>query len=288
MSSISATCSIAARDVQPPDCSWARHRIGITAEACRPSGYLAISRFAQARFSGVKAKLAGCSSGGARRRTDIRGGLAYGRAALRSSPVGLRVVRPDQISDRDLDARRVQDYVAVPPDVDGPLTLAVPLVMRDRTLLRQYDEIVVNARHREVFDELVAEIVSFRRWRNNVKHDEGRSENCRFGVLFRAPPISNRSIRNSCSAVVNHHTGAVRQDSARHPSCFHRRIEGLGRLKFHQTVAVALWRHRYDLAIDQLIAVFSRLPLGPREELIHVHPDVRNDGHAHRSTSPNT
>src|SRR5712675_846371 len=138
MSSMAATCSIAARGVQPPDCSWARHRIGITAEACRLSGYLAISRFAQARFSGVKAKLAGCTSGGARRRTDITRGLACNMGALRSSPISLQVVRPDQIGDRDLDPRRVQGYIAVPPDVDRPLTLVVPLVMRDRTLLGQY------------------------------------------------------------------------------------------------------------------------------------------------------
>src|SRR5712671_5295805 len=112
MPSRSATYSIALRDVQPPACSWARHRIGITAEACRPCGYFAISRFAQSRFSGVKAKLAGCWSGGARRRTDISGGLAYNFAmrgneafrrhdvaALRSSLAGLRLLikrRPDQ------------------------------------------------------------------------------------------------------------------------------------------------------------------------------------------------
>src|SRR6476659_1709259 len=42
---------------------------GSTAEACRPSGYFLSWSFAQARFSGVKAKSSGCS--GARRRTLI-------------------------------------------------------------------------------------------------------------------------------------------------------------------------------------------------------------------------
>src|SRR3954454_13191922 len=43
----------------------------MTADACRPGGYFAISAFAQARFSSVNVKFAGCSSFGARRRTDI-------------------------------------------------------------------------------------------------------------------------------------------------------------------------------------------------------------------------
>src|SRR5450756_697179 len=71
MPSRSATARIAASDTQPSCCSGTRHRIGITAEAWRPSGYLAICSLAQARFSAVKVKFAGCSSFGARRRTDI-------------------------------------------------------------------------------------------------------------------------------------------------------------------------------------------------------------------------
>src|SRR5580692_9559030 len=71
MSSKSATARMAASETQPSCCSWTRHRIAIAAEAWRPSGYFAICSFAQARFSGVNVKLAGCSSLGARRRTDI-------------------------------------------------------------------------------------------------------------------------------------------------------------------------------------------------------------------------
>src|SRR5258707_5782350 len=55
----------------PPLSPSPRHMIAIPAEACRPGGYFSICFFAQARFSSVKAKLAGCSSFGARRRTDI-------------------------------------------------------------------------------------------------------------------------------------------------------------------------------------------------------------------------
>src|ERR1043166_8602428 len=44
----------------------------MTADACRPGGNFAICAFAHARFSSVNAKLAGCNSFGARRRTDIR------------------------------------------------------------------------------------------------------------------------------------------------------------------------------------------------------------------------
>src|SRR3954468_12255714 len=72
MSSRSAMARIAASETQPPLCSCARHMIAITAGACRPGGYFSICFLAQARFSSVKTKLAGCSSFGARRRTDIR------------------------------------------------------------------------------------------------------------------------------------------------------------------------------------------------------------------------
>src|SRR5579871_795209 len=71
MSRRSATARIAASLTQPSCCSCTRHRIAIAAEACRPGGYLAISFLAKARFSSVNAKLAGCISFGARRRTDI-------------------------------------------------------------------------------------------------------------------------------------------------------------------------------------------------------------------------
>src|ERR1700759_5117424 len=71
MSRRSATARIAASLIQPSCCSCARHRIAIAAEAWRPGGYLAISFLAKARLSSVNAKLAGCISFGARRRTDI-------------------------------------------------------------------------------------------------------------------------------------------------------------------------------------------------------------------------
>src|SRR5215468_4388564 len=118
MPSRSATYSIALRGSQPPDCSWVRHRIGITAEACRPSGYLAICCFAQARFSAVKAKLVGCCSGGARRRTDITGGLAQNNASAAwahwsYSPVHL----PEHDVERAEDGRNVGQQVAAANEV---------------------------------------------------------------------------------------------------------------------------------------------------------------------------
>src|SRR5689334_870622 len=70
--SIDATLSIMGCVTQP-SCSWPRHKSEITAEAWRPAGYLAISFFAHSAFSALKAKLAGCISGGARRRS--MGGL---------------------------------------------------------------------------------------------------------------------------------------------------------------------------------------------------------------------
>src|SRR5204862_3381222 len=57
-----ATARIATSDTQPSCCSCTRQRIAITAEACRPGGYFAICCFAQARFSSVNEKLAGCTS----------------------------------------------------------------------------------------------------------------------------------------------------------------------------------------------------------------------------------
>src|SRR5579872_5440354 len=91
----SATARIAASDTQPSCCSWTRHRIAIAAEACRPSGYLAISFFAHARFSGVNSKLAGWSSFGARRRTDIVFSLSL-HAAARLGVEGIYACLPER------------------------------------------------------------------------------------------------------------------------------------------------------------------------------------------------
>ena len=59
MSSLRATASIAARGTQPSCCSCAFHSSGITAEAWRPGGYLAICWSAQFSFAASKAKEAG-------------------------------------------------------------------------------------------------------------------------------------------------------------------------------------------------------------------------------------
>src|SRR6516225_7206058 len=110
MSSMSATQRIAASETQPSFCSCARHRIAIAADACRPCGYLVISRLAQARFSSVKAKLSGCCSSGARRRTDI-----CSRLSLHATR-GIGVERIDPVLPER--ALRAEDVVA---DVGGDL-----------------------------------------------------------------------------------------------------------------------------------------------------------------------
>src|ERR1051326_162767 len=69
--SILATASIIGWVTQP-SCSCPLHKSGITALAWRPGGYLAICALAQPSFSAEKAKAAGCISGGARRRSDIK------------------------------------------------------------------------------------------------------------------------------------------------------------------------------------------------------------------------
>src|SRR6478752_10183495 len=71
MSSMSAMTRIAASETQPSCCSCARQRMAMTAEAWRPAGYFAICCLAKARFSSVNAKLAGWTSFGANRRTDM-------------------------------------------------------------------------------------------------------------------------------------------------------------------------------------------------------------------------
>src|SRR6266700_5774179 len=98
MSSRSETARIAPSETQPSCCYFPRHRIAITADAWQPRGYLAISFFTNARFSSENAKLAGCNSFGARRRTDIvqsliaRGAAAFALSALiRSSQNALAV-----------------------------------------------------------------------------------------------------------------------------------------------------------------------------------------------------
>src|SRR3954470_2006597 len=71
MPSLSATASIAFCGSQPPACSCARHNNGITAEACRPGGYLWISRTAQVSVSAVQANSGGWTSTGGRGRLDV-------------------------------------------------------------------------------------------------------------------------------------------------------------------------------------------------------------------------
>jgi len=69
MPSMSATYSIALRDVQPPACSWARHRIGITAEAWRPSGIFGDLLLRPGEILRREGEARGLSAAGARRRT---------------------------------------------------------------------------------------------------------------------------------------------------------------------------------------------------------------------------
>src|SRR6185312_9892457 len=70
MASILATASIIGWVTQP-SCSWPRQSSEITALAWRPGGYFAIVALAQSAFAALKAKLAGWTSGGARRRSDM-------------------------------------------------------------------------------------------------------------------------------------------------------------------------------------------------------------------------
>src|SRR6186713_3045716 len=111
MPSMSATCSMAFCGTHPPACSCARHNSGMTAEACLPSGYLAICPFAHFTFAAVKAKLSGWISAGARRRTDIidslDGAAALGLAAsqLDRAPNQLIVFLQDELEKRTADLR---------------------------------------------------------------------------------------------------------------------------------------------------------------------------------------
>src|SRR6201995_3671787 len=57
--------------VTQPSRSWPRHSSEITALAWRPCGYLAMVALAHSAFALLNAKLAGCISGGARRRSDM-------------------------------------------------------------------------------------------------------------------------------------------------------------------------------------------------------------------------
>src|SRR5690606_27453565 len=66
-----------------PSCFWTSHRIGITAEARRFSGYLLIHQSALAFVAFEKANEAGCSL--ARRRTLIRFPVPGRRRGRRSS-----------------------------------------------------------------------------------------------------------------------------------------------------------------------------------------------------------
>src|SRR2546430_2025075 len=104
----SATQRIAASGTQPPACSWARHSSGIPADACRPSGYLAICPFAHCRFSAVKAKSLGCRCGSARRRTAITPSLYVSSVHL-----------PEHDVDRAQDRGDIGQHVAAAEEIHG-------------------------------------------------------------------------------------------------------------------------------------------------------------------------
>src|SRR5919198_6034479 len=88
----------------PSFCSCARQSSGITADACRPGGYLAMVSFAYARLAGVNTKVAGWF--GCSRRTAIghsdsarevyyRGPLLPGRRLSHSSAPASRGLPAD-------------------------------------------------------------------------------------------------------------------------------------------------------------------------------------------------
>ena len=65
------------------------------ADCWRPGGYFSICFFAQATFSAVKVKVAGCSSFGARRRTDMVFSLSM-NAALGERIQAVNTVFPER------------------------------------------------------------------------------------------------------------------------------------------------------------------------------------------------
>src|SRR5438093_3247102 len=105
MPSKSATARIAASETHPSCCSWTRHRIGIAAEASRPGGNFAICAFAQARVSGVNVKFAGCTSFGARRRTDmvVQPLIACGARQMVRSTGWAAVRSPIDLAEHDIE-----------------------------------------------------------------------------------------------------------------------------------------------------------------------------------------
>src|SRR6476620_1408070 len=111
MPSMSATCSMAFCGTQPPACSCARHNSGMTAEACRPSGYFAIWPLAHFTFAAVKAKFVGWISAGARRRTaiihslDRAAALGLTAAQFDRAPNELIVFLQDELEKRTADLR---------------------------------------------------------------------------------------------------------------------------------------------------------------------------------------
>src|SRR6201986_1309726 len=112
MSNIRAILSIAGRVTQP-SCSCARHRIGITADCCRPGGNSAILASAQRWLSAENAKLSGCSVASARRRT-----LIASQPSLRRSPLS-----PVDLAEDDVEGAEnggdVGQHVAAAEEIHG-------------------------------------------------------------------------------------------------------------------------------------------------------------------------
>src|SRR4051794_32816437 len=140
---------MAASETQPSCCSCTRHKIGMTAEAWRPDGNLAICCFAQARFSSLNAKLSGCSSFGARRRTDMGGTGSLLRSARGARIQAVNTAFPERARGAEHVVADVARYLDAVQDgkLGDRLEAAAAGIVDDQFQGRLFEDI---ARHRVI------------------------------------------------------------------------------------------------------------------------------------------
>src|SRR5271166_4809821 len=141
--------------------------------------------------------------------------------------------------------------------------------------VRVEDEIVLDARQREITVELDAVVVRRRAWRQDLDHDD------RIGNLDRVKRrrwADDEGVRFKGGARANPDGHAVGIHAAWQSGAGDRRVDRLLSRKFRQRMRRALRRHQNRLAIAQLPAAFAFL--GPDEELLDTHFAIGDTRHA--------
>ena len=136
-------------------------------------------------------------------------------------------------------------------------------MMNDDSPLGIDDQLVCHALGSEVVDQLPGGVVTLRRWRDDLHHDDGPVRHDGFRVECRA--AMHDSVRLAPMLAVDNNADAVSQHDAWRPGAGNGVAKGAGNGQLRQVVPNATRRRGDDLASGEPES--TRLPLIPIEKL---------------------